>query len=253
MVADPDLITLAEIGNLPEDPRAAFIEFERICRARMTEWIKQLGERESDVDLRLEYMGRVAAAAREFDIEGFKTLVIPSAANYSDTYYRNFAQAATAMVTQLQIRSVRRIKESSVELELSDKRKIEHHIQQIRTRVAESKLSERKKSHITAKLNALQEALDGKRLDLAKVAVIIASVTTFVNQAEGVVIKLPEAITAIMQVVGTAKDKEMNTTPMLHGRPTPLAIESKIPEEAEEGEAAPTSFNRDEMDDEIPF
>jgi hypothetical protein len=250
MAANSDLITLEEIGSLPEDPRAAFVEFERICRARMTEWVREFGDRESDTDLRLEYMGRVAASAQEFGIEGFKTLSIPSASNYNETYYRNFAQAVTAIVTQLQIRSVRRIKESSVELGLSDKRKIEHHIKQIRTRVAESNFDEKKKSHITAKLNALQEALDSKRLDLAKVAVIIASVTTFVNQAEGVVIKLPEAITAIMHVVGTAKDKEINTAPLLYGRLAPLAIESKVPDDTNR---EPASFIRDEMDDEIPF
>jgi methyl-accepting chemotaxis protein len=243
-----ELITPEEIATLPDDDSAAFVKFESICRRRMQETISRLGQDASEDDFRLEYMGRVYAAGIEFSVPGAENLNVPATGNYQPYHYRNFSQDVLGIVTQLQIRSVRRAKEMSVELHVNDKRKIQHHIQQIRSRIdSTSDLDEHKKRALHKKLDALAEELNGKRLNFARTMVIVASIAAAVSQTESAIIKAPETISTIMEIIGSANELEESQRRL--PRPEkPLAIESKRQKMVTDG----AHFARD-LDDEIPF
>jgi hypothetical protein len=65
------MITDEELAQLPEDPELAFVEFERIVRARLHEQEERAadGEYSSLEAFQLEYMNKVAAAATEYGIK----------------------------------------------------------------------------------------------------------------------------------------------------------------------------------------
>jgi len=251
-----ELITLEEIADLPDDPHAAFVEFEKICRHRLREAISTLDHNESGSDFYLEYMSRVRAAAVEFEIEFSESLSIPRPSQFEYSDYRSFSQLVVQAVTHIQIKRVRREKLASVELAPADKLKIEHHIDLLRARINESDLDDGKRKSLNKRLDALLAELKGKRLDFARVMVVIASAATAINQSEAAIIKLPEAINAVIEVIGLAKREEGDRLP---APPPQKAIEDKrqppsarAVEDQSKAKLEHTSFSAD-LDDEIPF
>jgi hypothetical protein len=220
-----ELISLDQIQALPmDDADAAFVEFERICRSSLMTVLDSLGRDDNDEDYRLDYMSRVAAAASEYDIIGADYLEVPASSQYDYSFYRQFSQEVLRIVTRLQIRSVRAQQAVSVALSATEQDKIDHHISRLRSRIEESDLDEGKKAALNRKLDELVAELKGKRTNFSKLLLAVASVVTIINQSEGAIIKLPETIAAVVEIVGYAKQEQDAALPA----PKPkLALEDK--------------------------
>jgi len=84
------MITDEEIAQLPEDPELAFVEFERILRTRMQEKEGGIAQQQwGDAGTyQLEYINKVLAAARAYDVDALKNWKVPPAAdcNMYDRY-----------------------------------------------------------------------------------------------------------------------------------------------------------------------
>lgn len=115
----------------------------------------------------------------------------------------------------------------------------------------ESDFDEKKKAALYKKLEALKAELTGKSADLSRTMLIIASIMTAVNQAEAAVIKLPEAIAAVMKVIGYVKDDEEAEKARIAAESAPKAIEDKRPKPPQS--KAPVGRLSSKLDGEVPF
>lgn len=237
------LITHDEIVGLPDDPELAFIKFEEICARRVSDIEDQLGPNEAADGAYVEYVSRVSAAARAYEISDSIQLPTVSFSGFVYSKYAEFKYAVMKIITGLQIRSTRRLRSASVPILENDRQKIEQYVTKLRERIDSSNLEEFKKKQLNKKLDELLAELRGKRLDLARVMLIWASVATLVNQTESAIIKLPDTISAVVEVIGWAHREELDRLPELPA--PPKAIEHKTAE----------SHSKEifELDDEIPF
>lgn len=244
------LIDQADIDELPDDPYAAFVAFESICRQRLGEVLATLGEHDNWDEPRLRYISKVSVAAKEYDVPGWDELPEPNVHNFQYEHFAAFDHAVTQITTALQIKKAKQRNAESVRLPVSRAAEITKYVEILRRRIEASDFDEKKKASLYKKLEALRAELTGKRADLSKTMLIIASVMTAVNQAEAAVIKLPEAIAAVMKVIGYVKEDEDAEKAAIAAAAAPKAIEDMRrrapPSKAHGGFSS-------QSDDEIPF
>lgn len=249
------LINQAQIDALPDDPEAAFVEFERICRQSLGELLEPLGEHDDWNGPRLRYMAKIAAAASEYDISGWEELTEPNPHNFEYSQFVAFEHEVTQIVTRLQIRKAKQRNADTVKLPASRAADITKYVEVLRRRIEASDFDDQKKTSLYKKLEALKAELTGKgRADLSKTMIIVASIVTTLNQAEAAVIKLPDAIAAVMKVIGYAKDDEdaeKAERAEIAAAAAPKAIEDKRPKPLQS--KAPVGGFSSKVDDEIPF
>lgn len=71
------MITDEELAELPEDSELAFVEFERIVRARLREAEQQEDRNYTANSERLEYINKMIAAAKVYNIDGLCEWEVP--------------------------------------------------------------------------------------------------------------------------------------------------------------------------------
>src|SRR5262249_38049236 len=146
------------------------------------------------------------------------------------------------LVTRLQIDGARANRRKPGQLAVTDRRKIEHHVSQLRDRINTApELSDGRKKTLNKKLNELLGVLKEPNVTAIAILAIVASITTAVKGTEDAIIKLPETITAISRVLGMAN------AAMGYDEPKQIT-------DASEGEdQGPENLFNDDLDDEIPF
>lgn len=249
------LIDQADIDALSADPEVAFVQFEAICRQSLEEILASLGQNDDWTAPQLRYMARVASAARSYGITGWDELTVPDPHHFEYLQFRAFEHDVTQLVTGLQIRKAQERKVDGVKLPASRAADIAKYVEVLRRRIEVSDFDEKKKAVLYKKLEALRAELTGsRRADLSKTMVIIASIVTTLNQTEAALIKLPDAIAAVMKVIGQVKDDEEAEKAhqaALAAAAKPKAIEDKRlkmqSRSSDEGTFATS------IDDDIPF
>lgn len=237
---------ISALAHLP--PEEAFVKFEGTCRKRLTMLLRELDQSDSGADMYVEYMGRVAAAAEEYQIPGSERLDVPTTDNFVFSDYRTFSGDVLKMVTKLQIRNSRAVHQGSVKLEFNDKERISLQVRQLRDRIEKSSLDETQKKSLLKKLDALDHELKDTRFSLTRAMICLTAFFASISQAESVAIKAPEALAAIMQIVGAARGAEGH--PALPAPESVLAIEDKR-EKVEKHEGK--QQKKQNLDEEIPF
>jgi|SRR6516225_6134413 hypothetical protein len=124
------MITDDELAQLPEDPELAFVEFERIVRARYYEAEREEAETQyGNADsYRLEYMNKVLAAARVYEISALAQWEVPSVRDNVRDAFAQFTSDVDHFTTQIRIRHAPVNRQNSVGLDGNTKAKIHHHL-----------------------------------------------------------------------------------------------------------------------------
>ncbi len=172
-------------------------------------------------------MAKVAAAAEEYNIPGSEGLTTANPHNFQYDHFVAFEHEITQIVTRLQIKRAKQRNADTVKLPASRAAQITKYVEVLRRRIEASDFDDKKKAALYKKLEALKAELTGRRADLAKTMIIIASIVTTINQTEAAAIKLPGAIHAVMQVIGLARDDENAERTAIAAAVTPKAIEDQ--------------------------
>lgn len=245
------MVTLADMRDLSPFDEEAFVEFESMCREKLEDCVAQCGRDDSEWPFQREYMSRVGAAAAELMIDGAESLQPTNKGGYSGNDFEDFNQAVFRIVTRLQLRSVRRSAKVSVEVEPADKIKLIFQINKLKELAASSVLEDDRKKAVAKKLDDLLKEIDGPRMDLAKIMVILASAVALLKTAQGFVINTPEMMVSIMDTVSIVTEKEQQRQDIIDRYRKPRAIEDKS-DKAEVASGPVEDFSAD-IDDEIPF
>lgn len=249
------MISNDELSGLPSDPELAFVRFEEIVRLKMQEWERD--ERVSNGDLdadtyRLEYMNKVAAAAKAYRIEALSGLEIPKLGgnqiNFIDAY-RQFLADVDNVTIQIRIHAARADHEGTVGLEDIERSKIHHFIQQIRTVIEGADLPDDKRDALLEKLNKFAAEVDRKRTKLQAAMAVVIAVCDGIGQGFEKLEPARKMIDSISVLLGRAKANEERAD-----RRLPPPSERQKIEPPKRRLPPPASRKRcDQLDDNIPF
>src|SRR5271155_228883 len=136
-----------EIEQLPEDPELAFVEFEKILRDRSNDKITEASQEQwANPDVYyIEYINKVLAAARTYEIDGLKNWEVPRLDSNCYRAYCQFVTDVDFFTTQIRIRHAGRNRQNSVGLDGNTKTKIHGYIQKIRIVLDKAELPESKR------------------------------------------------------------------------------------------------------------
>lgn len=192
-----------EMAGLP-DGTPGFLAFEALCREKLEELLKRYGEHDNDIDPRISYLTNILSAADYFDIPALKDLSFDPNDSFGYGEARSIAHIIQREVTRLRFRALKERHPSAVSLQGSQQIKLEHLIEQLRQRIGDSDIDAARKAKLLKKLSELEGLVRGGRPSFRDTMVILASLAALVNQAESAIIKLPDTIAAVAEVLGMA-------------------------------------------------
>jgi hypothetical protein len=152
-------ITDEEIANLPDDPEEAFIELEKIVRNRY--------ESEKIIDNSIvpnrQYMSIILPAAKAYGIANIARWTRPNRDDAERENYRNFFAEVDSCIIELRLRTINKVKQLSVALDIPAKSKLRHLLAQLRETIDGLDISIAKKERLFSRINELQEEIDRDR------------------------------------------------------------------------------------------
>jgi hypothetical protein len=252
-----DLITVAEMDDLPDDPATAFVQLERICRVRLHEYTSRQERYEYADDLRLEYMTIVASAAETYGVADF----VEPTEGWDARYFQSLYQRAISVATRLTIEAKRARALGSVALPKGAKERLKRHLEDLRAALDKVELEEKRKKVLREKLNAFEKEIDREKSNINMILIGVALVAGALNQGSGAftgledaIIKIPETVNAVNVLLGREKLKELEAAP----DPLPLppsvtkALPAPKPQPNANGLKQSGGF-ADDLDDDVPF
>ena len=145
--------------------------------------MRSCGRKYSDADAyRLEYMNKVLAAAKAYAIGALEHWKIPSADEAIFRQYRQFISDVDHFTIQIRICHAPSNRKSSVGLDSSTKRKIHHHVGQIRVVIEEAELPDDKRDNLYSKLDKFALEVDKSRTGFASFGAALIGVCGAIGQ-----------------------------------------------------------------------
>jgi hypothetical protein len=243
-----DFITQEEIDNLPEEESAAFLEFVKTARRRLDERTANFDDDDEREwrrvqDARFGFMNVVVAAGRNYKIEPFASMDMPTFGGFNDATHRQFILDVDHYMTQLLLGDGLRTRRDSVSLSEEAKSKIRTHLHHLRETVANSELDARKRERLLDRLADFETELEKRRLSMLAVARVTIEVLAMPGALSGSYDITQKLLAHVIQTV--AQEKVAEDENKSHRLPTPPVILPARPSETK------SLINTD--DDDIPF
>jgi hypothetical protein len=249
------MISDEELYGLPSDPELAFVQFEKILRNKLQEEERyEQNDNSYDADtFRIEYMNKVAAAAKAFGIISLSEIEVPKCErqNYSLFLdkYRQFVADVDHVTIQIRIHTARADREGTVGLDDIERKKIHHFIEQIRIVIHQADLPEDKRDDLLEKLNKFAAEVDRRRTRLQAAMAVIISVCDGIGQGFQKLEPARRWLDSIAAVLGHVKANEERADERL---PPPSERKKIEPPKRRLPPPAPREL-RDQLDEDIPF
>lgn len=238
------MISDEELDELPENRELAFVEFERIVKDRLLAGLRELNEDSSSEPLYLEYMNKVIAAAKAFEIGVVQDIEVPAVGYNAWEAYRQVSCDVEHVTTQIRIRYASRNRRGSVGLNVDTKEKIRALVGKIKTVIDHADIADEKKEALLAKLNAFLSEVDKTRTALQSVADTYIAICVAIGEGVKQLEPARKWVDSVATLLGHAKKEED-------------AADKKLPPPPEQKRLEPprvakkTKFAK--SDDEIPF
>lgn len=189
--------------DLSEDPELAFVFLERQFRAEAEQSIAEYRNNDSDsTEVQLRYMSQTLAARSELSLDILTEWTLPPARDMDYNIYTDFKRDVDHFRTAIRIRNTRRIRGYSVLLDVTAKRKIRHHLQQVREIVETLELEQWKRESLFEKINAVDADLDKERSSLAKYGALVAEASGIFGDAVGEMAVKAEPARKFLETIG---------------------------------------------------
>lgn len=243
-----DFISQEQIDSLPEDGAAAFLEFVKIARKSLDERTSGLDDDDERdwrriQDARFGFMNVVVAAGRNYKIEPFASMDMPTLGGFSDTTHRQFILDVDHYMTQLLLGDGLRVRRDSVILSEDAKAKIRTHLHHLRETVAKSGLESKKREKLLERLAEFEAELEKRRLSMLAVARVTIEVLAMPGALSGSYEITQKLLGHVIQTV--AQEKVAEDESRARGLSAPPVILPSRPSE--------TSARAKTEDDDIPF
>ena len=162
------MIDESEFKDESGDPELAFVRLEAKFRAALNDRLSRLEDNSAAYEaLYIEYINHVLAAADALGLDILQNYSVPSrnARDIWDTY-ANFTTAVDHFAVKIKIAHAQGYRAYSVVLTPTDKEKVRHYVEQIKSIIDKSTLVAAKKDALYDKINEFLAALDKDRTGL---------------------------------------------------------------------------------------
>ncbi len=236
-----------DIAELADDPDLAFVQFERMARARLDSRLEGLDPNVDTSIIYFEYMSAVLAAAKSFQISDLAKWRLPSMRDDDvERTCQDFAINAQHVAMQIQLRFGPRFRTSSVKIGQNAREKLRHHLAQMREAVEKSELSQEKKDRIMRRINDLQKEVDAGRTPIQSLGELVMQISDITSNAIDRVLPSVRAIAAIFQSERETEEAERAQLPK--------PIERKRIKGPEQSDVKPANGTAQKgFEDDIPF
>jgi hypothetical protein len=246
-----DFIKPGELDELPEDAQMRFARIVEIAQPRLAERLSQLDSNDRNEwdqvqDARYGFQSLVMGAARQFGIEPFASQEFPLIANYQENDYRQFRHDLTSYISQIMFNAADFDRANSAPLIEEKRQSIRTYIYHLREAIDKADLPDWKRKRLHERLNKLEEEISRGRVRFNVVAGILMGVLAATSDAGGAYDTISKVSSFILREIGIAKAADDEQRKVSYEPPVAL-LPLRRPE------IKKSSFQRDEMDDEIPF
>lgn len=242
-----ELIDDETLDSLPDDPGMAFVLLERAGKNSLREAIEREDNGNVVQGLQLDYMHDVVAAAQYFDIPDIKDYRLPQSANFPWEKFEEFNRKVRFFAMTYRLAAKAERSRYSVELQGTHKDRIRTLIAVLKEAIDKADMPDWRKDRLRKRIADFEKALDGKRINFADAMIFVAALGAGLHGVGAGAEGLGKVVHEIAIAIGQSKDVEDET------RPAMPKLELTRPVYQIEHKEAPASFQRDEMDDEIPF
>jgi hypothetical protein len=248
MISDFDILQALQTSR--GQPELAFVYLERKLRDTLNDRLRSL-DREDGFDISnsyyIEYINHTIAAAKGLGLDILQNWKLPSHNQYQNIsdIYRDFTADVDHYSFQMRLTHARHQEQYSVALDASEKRKIRHYVEQIKTIIEDSNLDTKKKEALFDQINAFLKELDRDRTRQEVFSDLFISIAHTFGEATKELEPIRGFIDSIARVLGYGKERE-DSAPKL-----PPARTKQI--EGPKREDPPKGSGRRTTDDEIPF
>jgi len=245
-----DFIKPGDLDNLPEDPQLAFSEVVRIAQARLVERLETLDSGEhGDWTLILEakhgFQNVAIGAARKFRIEPFASAEMPIVRNYSDEDYRQFRADLSHYITQIMLNAAEADRSQSIPVREETRQSLRTYVYHLRQAIDNTSLPDWRKVRLHDALTKFEQEITRPRIRFGVAVQVLMTVlnagATVTDHWDGIV-RITNNIVRELAVAKEADNEQRHVSAI---PPALLVAPRKV--------EPPPSFDRNEMDDEIPF
>lgn len=230
-------------AELPGDPEKAFLILEQRYRDECTQKINSAHANEQINIFFVDYIAQVLGAIKELGLETKFDAEVPRIRDVDYNTYLEFGKDVLYYRTMLEIRHGRRNQTFSVQFDTATKRKIRHHLTQVRDIVEKLEINQNKKDELLIKIGALEQEVDRNRTRFETYAALVIESAGVLGDAVDELEPIRKWLDTIGRVIWGAK-KEEDTKQL------PPPAEHKRIEAPGAPEPPPKSDN---LDDDIPF
>ncbi|SHL80993.1 hypothetical protein SAMN05444414_1453 [Roseovarius marisflavi] len=226
------LVAASDFEDLPDEPIARWLQLRDLLEKRLDSLVDFNNDTRATYDF-LEYMKILSAAADELEIGALEEI---SPGNIHDEFDL-FRASVSALATRLSLRSGRDNPAQSVALARPTRKKILVEIENLRSKIHLSELSEVQKVKAEKKIDQLQILVVAPRTDISRVGFLLAGIGAFAVGTTSVLADFPQAIGTISVLIGADKLEEENDQILIENAGKKLQIQDL----------------REEPNEEIPF
>lgn len=233
-------------GNSPE---MALVVLETRFRAQLESKLESVDNNYGYNACVIEYMNHTLAAARALGLDLLNAWEVPphtSNNSYADRFH-DFTTAIDGFKVEIQIASARSRIYYSVSLDSSEKDKIRHFVQQIKTVVESSHLTPKRKDRLFDLINDFLAEVERERTGWDRFSELVIGIAHLGGEAAQELEPARKFIDSIARLLGRAKEFEDSALQI-----PPPSIPRQISPPKDTLPSPPKS-SRDNLDDEIPF
>ncbi len=251
------LLTQADLDDLPEDPQTRFIAIHELCTGRFDEAMKGVPNDEQWRARQLErrYASILLASGKALEIEAIASLRMPDVFNGNEDEFGDFIHNVEHVVTQIMHGNSLRKYRNSIELHGSTKDRLFALAQLMREHVERLDLPDARKDALIEHVNRFILELSKRRLSIAAIGVLLMHVTLAAGEiAEGGTALLhlgQEMFTAYAHAQQEQDRERARQLPRGDATPT-LLIASNNASPPPLSRPVSESYSAD-LEDEIPF
>lgn len=244
MSANAPLLRSCDYEDAPEENSEAFLYLEELARTRLYEAAEHDDNGVTYYPRRMEYVTKVAALAQAFEIPG---IIFDENFSSFDNEYVRFLESVDYQTTQIHASRVKEIRKSSVQLSAVAKKKVSHHLEQIRVAVEGSNIAANRKKAILKKLVELEAEIVKQRSRAAPILMGAAFVLAIAADTNELAEPVARAANAIIKIVGVLRlEADVQELEKLPAPPLQIEAPKNI-------RPRRSGSNYDDLDEDIPF
>ena len=238
------LVAASDFEGLPQEPEARWLQLRDLVEKRLDNGFDMNNGGHETYNL-LEYVQVLSAAAEELGIGALEKIYPGNVHEDFDA----FRESVTGLATRLSLRLKMQNSTYSVALSRPTRKEIFLNIEDLRSIIRRSDISEKKREEASDIVDQIQILILAPRTDIARVGILLVALGAFAVGTTSFLADLPPALGTISALIGADKREEESEQTLIEDAREKLQIQD-LREKPNEEAKSETGY---EPNDEIPF